>query len=106
MSEAPPELSETERIQAQIERMDALLALGKEALTKIDQFYQEHAIEPGIGVKTLLGDAVPEQHRVIFARILAEFPMIDQRIDEMEPRSPQPAPVPARTRAVGSRYRI
>lgn len=99
-------MPESARIQAQIERMDALLAAGQAAVARMDQFYREHDLVPGFGEKALQSDAVPDRHRIIFARILAEFPVMEQRIDEMDPQSATPAPVPARTRAVGNRYRI
>lgn len=106
MNEPTPTLSDIERVQTQIAGMDALLAAGKAAMARVDQFYRQHDLVPGFGEKGLQGGDVPQQHRVIFARILAEFPVIEQRIEEMDPRSARPAPVPVRARAVGSRYRI
>lgn len=107
MNDAPPEpMPESARIQAQIERMDALLAAGQAAVARMDQFYREHDLVPGFGERALQSDAVPDRHRVIFARILAELPMLEERIVEMDPRSSTPAPLPARARAVGNRYRI
>lgn len=106
MNETTPELSDIERVQAQISRMNALLAAGKAAMARVDHFYHEHDLVPGFGEKGLQSDAVPERHRVIFARVLAEYPLIEQRIEEMDPRSATPAPVPVRARAVGNRYRI
>lgn len=106
MNETPPELGDIERVQAQIQHIDMLLAAGKAAMARVDKFYHEHDLVPGFGEKGLQGDGVPDRHRVIFARILAEFSVMEQRIEEMDPRSAKPAPAPARTRAVGSRYRI
>ncbi len=106
MIETHPELSDTARVQAQIAQMDALLAAGKAAMARVDKFFEEHGIQPGIGMQKLQGEDVPERHRVIFARLLAEFPVIEQRIEEFDPTSKTPAPVPVNTRAVGSRYRI
>jgi hypothetical protein len=106
MTEAPPELSESERIQAQIERMDAMLAHGKEVIAEVDQFYREHDLVPGFGEKVLLSDQVPDRHRTIFAKLIAELGRIDQRIDELDPNKATPAPVAVSARAVGNRYRI
>ncbi len=107
MLEAPPDPhADSALVQAQIARMDALLAAGRAATARVDKFYEKHGLQPGFGEKGLQGGEVPERHRVIFARILAEFPVIEQRIEEQDPRSATPAPVPARARAVGNRYRI
>ncbi|MGV3662126.1 MAG: hypothetical protein ACO1TE_18210 [Prosthecobacter sp.] len=107
MNEAPPEpAADSALVQAQIGRMDALLAAGRAAMARVDKFYEEHGLQPGFGARKLQGEEVPERHRIIFARILAEFPMIEQRIEEQDPRRATPAAVPVRARAVGNRYRI
>lgn len=92
--------------QEQIERMDALLAQGKEAMAKMDQLYREHDIVPGSGEKVLLGDSVPERHRVIFARLLGRMSTIEEHIEDFDPASSRPASVAVGARAAGSRYRI
>ena len=94
------------KIQAQIQAMDALLAQGRVAMAKVDAFYEEHGLTPGMGEKALLGDAVPDRHRTIFSKLLAELSKIDQRIDELDQNNPKPAPVAVSARAVGNRYRI
>lgn len=87
--------------------MDALLAQGRELMAKVDQFYQETGLEPGIGEKILLSDAVPVQHRVIFRSLLAELETLDQRIDQMTASNTPSAAAPSvGARAVGNRYRI
>lgn len=106
MTDTSPDMTDSQWVQTQIEHMDTLLVAGKAAVAKLDQFYQDHGLQPGFGAKNLQGEDVPERHRIIFARILAELPVIDQRVDEMNPHSPKPAPVPVGTRAVGNRYRI
>lgn len=93
-------------VQAQIQRMGALLAQGRAVMAKVDDFYREHDLVPGIGEQTLMSEAVPERHRAIFSKLLAEFDMIERRIDEFDPHSTQPAPVAVSARAVGNRYRI
>ena len=95
-----------DKIQAQIQRMDELLALGRTAKAKVDDFYKEHNIVPGIGEFSLLSPPVPERHRAIFSKMLAEFDNIDRRIDEFSPESTRPAPIAVSARAVGNRYRI
>lgn len=100
------EPGESERAQAQISRMDALLAEGRAAMARMDELYQAHGIQPGTGARVLLGDDVPERHRIIFARLLADLERMDQRINELDPRNAAPAPVAVGARAVGNRYRI
>ncbi|TDU70719.1 hypothetical protein EI77_02767 [Prosthecobacter fusiformis] len=106
MSEAPPELSETERIQAHLTQVDILLAQGKAAIERMDRFYREHDLVLGVGEQVLFSEQVPERHRIIFAKIIAELSQIDQRIDELDPFKSKPAPVAVSTRAIGNRYRI
>ncbi len=106
MSEIPPEPDTMTAARLQIERMDALLAEGKAAMTLMDQFYQDHEMIPGLGEQILTSEEVPERHRIIFSKLLAELRILDQRIDEIDPNSPQRAPVAVSARAVGNRYRI
>lgn len=106
MSEASPTLTETERIQAHLAQVDALLARGKEAMERMDRFYHENGLVPGAGAQVLLSDQVPERHRIIFGRLIGELSQIDQRLDELDPLKGKPAPVAVGTRAVGNRYRI
>lgn len=106
MNAPTPEPREIARVQAQIAQMDALLAAGKAAVARVDQFYAAHGIQPGMGAQRLQSEDVPERHRIIFARLLAEFSKIEQRIEEFDPTSKTPAPVSVSARAVGNRYRI
>ncbi|GEP43710.1 hypothetical protein [Brevifollis gellanilyticus] len=89
-----------------IARMDALLAKGREAMDRVDQFYTETGLVQGIGAKTLLGDEVPEEDRVIFARLLTELEIMEQRIAQIETAITPVARVSVSARAVGNRYRI
>ncbi len=89
-----------------ITRMDALLAKGREAMERVDQFYTETGLVPGIGAKMLLGDEIPEEDRVIFARLLTELEIMEQRIAQIEAASTPVARVSVSARAVGNRYRI
>lgn len=93
-------------VNALIAQMDGMLAQGREAMERLDQFYHEHGLTPGFGKNELLSDKVPDRHRTIFARLLAEFTNIEQRIEEFDPSSKKNAPVPVSARAVGNRYRI
>ncbi len=79
---------------------------GRAAMARVDEFFAEHGIQPGVGAQKLQGEDVPERHRIIFTRLLAEFPVIEQRVQELDPTSKTPAPVSVSARAVGSRYRI
>ena len=97
---------DTAKVQAQIEAMDALLAQGRAAMAKLDAFYEGHQIPPGIGEASLLSDAVPDRHRAIFSKLIAELDNIDRRIDEFDQNSAKPAPVAVSARALGNRYRI
>ena len=106
MSEASPTLTETERIQAHLAQVDALLAQGKAAMERMDRFYREHGLVVGAGEQALLSDQVPERHRTIFSKLIAELSQIDRRIDELDPIKSKPSPVAVGTRAVGNRYRI
>ncbi|GAA5149671.1 hypothetical protein GCM10023213_47690 [Prosthecobacter algae] len=106
MSQAPPALTETERIQAHLAQVDALLAQGKAAMERMDRFYHENGLVPGAGEQALLSDRVPERHRIIFSRLIGELSQIDRRIDELDPFKSKPSPVAVGTRAVGNRYRI
>lgn len=99
--------SESEQIQERIAAMDALLAQGRAAMAKVDQFYREHDLVPGVGEQVLTSsESVPPQHRHIFRKLLAELSQIEQRIEEFDPASTKPSPVPVSTRAIGNRYRI
>ncbi|MBB5031245.1 hypothetical protein [Prosthecobacter vanneervenii] len=106
MNESSPALGEIAAVDAQIARIDALLAEGREAVARLDRFYAEHGIQPGIGAQQLQSEDVPERHRIIFARLLAELQRLEHRVEELDPSSKIPAPVPVITRAVGNRYRI
>ena len=101
-----PQPPQSVSVQEQIDRLDALRAQGREAMAKVDQFYRDHGIEPGIGEKMLLSEAVPERHRAIFSKLLAEFGNMERRIQEFDPNSTKAAPRPVAARAVGNRYRI
>ena len=106
MNEATPEQSDTERVQARIQRMDDLLAEGRAAIAKLDAHYEAHGVKPGTGADVLLSDAVPERHRIIFARLLADVERMEERIAELDPASARKAPVGVGARAIGNRYRI
>lgn len=93
-------------VNALIAQMDGMLAQGREAMERLDEFYREHGLTPGFGKNELLSDKVPDRHRTIFAKLLAKVARIDQEIDEMDPRKTTPAPVAASARAAGSRFRI
>ena len=86
--------------------MDAMLANGKALISKVDQFYQEHGLSSGMGEEVLTGTQVPEEHRHVFRRLFAEFRMIEQRLDELDPTSARPSPVAVGARAIGNRFRI
>jgi len=89
-----------------LDRMDALLAKGRDAIAKSDAFYAEHGIDPGIGEKILLSDAISPEHRVIIARLLAEYRNMEQTIKELDPTHAAQAPKAVAVRAIGNRYRI
>ncbi len=105
MKEATPPAT-TEEVQALISQMDAMLAQGREAMERLDQFYHVRGLTPGFGKKELLSEKVPDRHRTIFAKLLAKVARIDQEIDEIDPRKSTPAPIAATARAVGNRFRI
>jgi len=107
MSETSPEMTDVLRVQALIEGMDALLAQGRQAMEKLDRFYQEHDLPPDIGKKVLTSDPrVPERHQIIFTKLLKEWETLEQQIDErLTQASPTTRPS-ARSRAVGNRFRI
>ena len=106
MSKASPEMSETERIQAHLAQVDAVLAQGRAAMERMDIFYREHELVAGAGEQMLFSEQVPERHRTIFSKLIAELSQIDRRIDELDPFKGKPSPVAVGTRAVGNRYRI
>lgn len=90
-------------------QMDALLAEGRRAMEKADQFYNDHMIEPGIGIKKLLSDEVVDEDRVIFARLFTEIEMMEHRIEQLDPGKNDTASVSTPSvgaRAIGNRYRI
>ncbi len=89
-----------------IARMDALLEKGKQAMARVDQFYAETGLVPGIGAKMLLADEIPEEDRVIFARLLTELEMMELRIAQIEAATTPVARISVSARAVGNRYRI
>jgi hypothetical protein len=106
MTENSSASSEPESIDAQIQRMDALLAQGREAMARVDAFYREHDLVPGFGEQMLQSEDVPERHRTIFAKLISELSRIDQRIDELDPNKKTAPPISVGARAVGNRYRI
>jgi len=107
MTESAATLSESDQLQQRIAAMDSLMAEGKAAMAKVNQFYREHDLVPGLGEKVLTSsEMVPPEHRHIFRKLLAELSQIEQRIEEFNPASTKPSPVPVSTRAIGNRYRI
>ncbi len=105
-SETPAEKNVRPTPTELIALMDDLLAKGRDAMAKVDAHYAETGIEPGIGEKILLSDAISPEHRVIIARLLAEYRNMEQRIAELDPNNKAPAPKAVAVRAVGNRYRI
>lgn len=100
-------MTDLQRVQAHIERLDALLAQGREAVKKLDAFYSENNLEPDIGKTILISDPrVPERHQIIFTKLLSELEHLEERINERVPDQPQSARPSATTRAVGNRFRI
>jgi|GEM_PF-1714935 len=105
MKEAAPPTTPA-GVNALISHMDAMLAQGRGAVERLDEFYRVRGLTPGFGKKELLSERVPDRHRTIFAKMLARVARIDQEIDEIDPRMTTPAPIAASTRAAGSRFRI
>lgn len=106
MSETLGQSSEVDLVEARVAAMDAMLASGKTLMAKVDQFYEEHGLAAGMGEQMLTGIEVPEEHRHLFRRLFAEFRMIEQRLDELDPTSARPSPVAVGARAIGNRFRI
>lgn len=101
-----PEPTVQEQLQALIDRLDQKLALGAEAVAKVDQFYREHDLVPGIGEKILLSDALSSRDREIFRALIAEYQHMEARVRSFEEQMTTAAPRSVGVRAVGNRYRI
>lgn len=117
MSDSPLKPEEgVDEVQALISRMDELLKQGAAARARVDEFYQNQGLEPGIGAAVLLSEAVSERDREIFRRLIAEYEMMEQRVQSFAAKAAQEGrpghasdsapPRPVGTLAVGNRYRI
>ncbi len=103
---APAPVSELDQIRHLIEKLDAKLAAGAEAVARMDQFYQDHGLEAGIGEKILTSPLLSARDREIFRALIAEMESMESRARSFEEQSAQAAPRSVGVRAVGNRYRI
>lgn len=101
-----PPASELDQIQDLIDKLDAKLAAGAEAVARMEQFYKDHDLEPGIGEKILSSPLVSLRDREIFRTLIAEMENMESRVRSFEEQSAQVAPRSVGVRAVGNRYRI
>jgi molybdenum-dependent DNA-binding transcriptional regulator ModE len=100
------EIAEYRRKLAEVqEQIEALLADGTESAAKHEAFMKEHKIQPGSGKKNLLGPGVSSQVRVITSRLMEEYDMMEERLQNYE-KANSGKSVPIAARALGNRYRI
>lgn len=104
---SPAEMAEASAKAAQaLAELERVLAEGKRAQAKYDEFCSAHGIQPGVGMAKLLDPATPPRDRYILGHLLAELDAMDEKIrlkgnlHDITPKQTVGA------RALGSRLRI
>jgi hypothetical protein len=93
------------KLAALEEQMKALLESGVAATQRDDEFRKEHKLEPGTGKKKLQGSNVSPAVRVIMGRLIEEYEMMEERLQNYE-KSNSGKSESIGARALGNRYRI
>ena len=87
------------------EQMKTMLEKGADLTKQHEELMKDRKIEPGLGRKKLLGPEVSPEVRVIMRRLMEEYEMMEERLQNYE-KSASGKSVPVGARAVGNRYRI
>lgn len=91
-------------VQRYVGAIDKVLATGRAATDRSDQFYRTRGREPGFGERALTAGTLPARQREIHRRLIELNTQLYDHL--LSPPPPAKIPVRAAARAVGNRNRI